>query len=124
MGKNLDNIKERKVPITLNGKEMHVKFGFEAFALLEDKFGTLEQAMSKLGDGKMSTLCTLLWAGLQDGLEEGEILTEKQVAKMLELDSLGTVMEVVTKAVNMALPQESPKETKNSKNDLPIPIQK
>lgn len=124
MGKNLDNIKEKRVPINLGGKEYLVKFGFEAFALLEEKFGTLELAMKKFEEGKMTTLCTLLWAGLQDGLEDGEVLTEKQVSRMLELDSLGGVVEVLTRAINAALPEEAPKEAKNQKNALPIPTQK
>ena len=123
MGKNLDNVKEKRVAITLD-KPRYIKFGFEAFALLEEKFGTLEQAMSALEEGKLNTLKTILWAGLQDGLEEDEVLTEKQVGKMLEIDMLSMIVAAITSAINQAMPQEQEKEKKNPKNALPIPTQK
>lgn len=122
MGKNLDNVREKRVAITLD-RERYVKFGFEAFSLLEEKFGTLELAMKALDDGKMATLKVLLWAGLQDDLEEDEVLTEKQVGKMLDLDMLSTVVDTVTAAINLALPQEQPKEAKTPKNARAIPTQ-
>lgn len=105
MGKNLENIKEKTVKIKLD-KERELKFGFTAFAILEERFGSLVSAMEALQSEKLSTILVLLWAGLQDSLEEGEVLTEKQLSKMLTMQELPKIMESLSTAINQGLPEE------------------
>lgn len=112
MGKNLENIKEQKVKIGLD-RVRYVKFGFNAFALLEEKFGDLEKAMEAFSQGKMKNVLTLLWAGLQDDLAEGEVLTEEQLGKMLNLNQLKEIGEAIAKALQYALPDSEEGNQKN-----------
>lgn len=114
MAKNLANVKEKKVKIELD-RVRYVKFGFDAFALLEEKFGTLEKAMEALSEGKLATMKTLLWAGLQEDLADGEELTEKQLGKMLDFSRLNEVVSAITEAINNALPEV--KEEASLKNE-------
>lgn len=105
MGKNLESIKEPKVKIMLD-RVRYLKFGYEAFSLLEEKFGDLEKAMAAFSEGKLNTVSTLLWAGLQDDLAEGEVLTEKQVVKMLKLSQLAEIGDAIAQALKNAFPED------------------
>lgn len=108
MGKNLSKVKEERVPIQLD-RVRYLKFGFGAFSILEEKFGSLELALNALTDGKMSTIRLLLWAGLQDDLAEDEVMTEKQLEKMLSLRDLPMLMEALQTAIMSAMPEEETK---------------
>lgn len=45
-------------------RERIIKFDMNAFALLEEKYGTIQQAMESLQQGKIKDVRTILWAGL------------------------------------------------------------
>lgn len=53
-----------RVTVELGGKERVLQFDLNAFAELENKYGSIEEAMNKLMDGKMGDIRTILWAGL------------------------------------------------------------
>lgn len=62
---NLKDIKEvAPVTIFLGGRERVVKYDLNAFAELENTYGTVDAAMAKLSDGKLKDLRNILWAGL------------------------------------------------------------
>lgn len=58
--------KEVTVFLGDSGKERDrvIKFDMNAFALLEDKYGTIQEAMESLQKGKIKDVRTILWAGL------------------------------------------------------------
>ncbi len=82
----LHDIREVRIPIELD-KPRTLLFDLNAFAELEDKFGSL-----------------LLWAGL---LHEDENLTERQVGAMISLTNVEKIMEQITEALTAALPEDT-----------------
>ena len=99
----LKDIREVRIPIELD-KSRTLLFDLNAFAELEDKFGSLDQAFQKMQQGSVKATRTLLWAGL---LHEDEKLTERQVGAMISLTNVETIMEQITEALTAALPEDT-----------------
>ena len=94
----LHDIREVRIPIELD-KPRTLLFDLNAFAELEDKFGSLDQAFQKMQQGSVKATRTLLWAGL---LHEDEKLTERQVGAMISLTNVEKIMEQITEALTAA----------------------
>lgn len=104
---NLNKVRTRAIPIVLD-KPRTVKFDLNAYAELEDKFGSVENALTKLQEGSIKAVRALLWAGLlhEETDENGEYsLTERQVGAMLGMVELEDVMEIIAQAMGDALPE-------------------
>ena len=99
----LHDIREVRIPIELD-KPRTLLFDLNAFAELEDKFGSLDQAFQKMQQGSVKATRTLLWAGL---LHEDEKLTERQVGAMISLTNVERIMEQITDALTAALPEDT-----------------
>ena len=115
MGKNLDNVKTKSVKINLD-KERELLYDFNAFVELEEKFGTIEDAMEELQKGKLKNIRTILWVGL---LSEDEEITEKFVGKQLGLSKLQDIAEKINEALSNALPEVKEQTEKTYK--IPYP---
>lgn len=87
-------------------KERHLVYDLNAYAELEDRFGSVEAAMGKLQEGSLKTLRTVLWVGL---MHEQEDLTEKEVGKLVGMAEL----EYITKSISEAFDRSSPSTTGN-----------
>ncbi len=98
----LRDVKEMAVSLVLD-KPRTIKFDLNAFAVLEDKYGSMEKAFQAMQSGSIKAARTLLWAGL---LHEDENLTERQAGGMVTLARMEEVMDSVTKALTEAMPQE------------------
>jgi len=110
MASNLKKVKPEKVKIVLD-KTRTLVYDLNAFAELEDQFGSIEDAMKALEGGKIKAIIAILWAGL---VHEEETLTPKQVGSIIGLGDLQQVAEALGKAINTALPEvESGSEGKN-----------
>ena len=89
----LHDIREVRIPIELD-KPRTLLFDLNAFAELEDKFGSLDQAFQKMQQGSVKATRTLLWAGLRQNYrcltvwDAGELITE-------HLQRGGTLEEVI-----------------------------
>lgn len=105
---NVTDIRPKPIRIVLD-KERTLLFDLNAFACLEEEYGSIEEALDALAKGKVKALRAILWAGLQ---HEDEGLTVKDVGKLLTLADLQRVAE----AVNEALAQALPKPEKNAEN--------
>ena len=81
----LHDIREVRIPIELD-KPRALLFDLNAFAELEDKFGSLDQAFQKMQQGSVKATRTLLWAGL---LHEDETLDRAQGGRDDFLDQCG-----------------------------------
>ncbi len=99
---SLHDIKSMVVPLALD-KPRTIKFDLNAFAELEEKYGSMEKAFSAMQSGSIKAARTLLWAGL---LHEDESLTERKVGGLVTLENLSTVMDSITVALTEAIPQE------------------
>lgn len=98
-------VRVKKVPVQLD-KERHLVYDMNAFCELEERFGTLQQAMEELQKGSLKAIRTALWAGL---VHEDESLTEKQVGAMIGVVDLQDVAKKMAEAIQAALPEADAK---------------
>ena len=97
----LKDIREITVPIELD-RPRGLKFDLNAFAELEDKFGSMDAAFQAMQKGSLKAARTLLWAGL---LHEDETLTERKIGGMVTLANMSGIMESITSALTAAMPE-------------------
>lgn len=95
------------------GKDRYIRFDLNAFAEMETKFGTMEEAQERLKGGSMKDIRTVLWLGLiwnEVILDEitGEPLrytiSEYQVGSWLTTLNLEEVMSKLQDAISGSLP--------------------
>ena len=99
----LRDVKPIAIPLALD-KPRTLKFDLNAFAELEEVYGSMEQAFAAMQSGSMKAARTLLWAGL---LHEDENLTPRKVGAMVTLENLEGVMDSITTALLEAMPQDT-----------------
>ncbi len=134
----LNNVRVKGIPVEIGGKTFYLKYDLNAFAALEDKYGSMEEVfkaiegedlkdkdgkvlMTKDKDGKdvprksfsFKLVRTILWTGLMSG---DKSLTEWQVGAMLEPSALETIMELAAQAMEAALPKPPEEEAGAAKN--------
>lgn len=112
---NVADIRVKPVKIVLD-KERTLLFDLNAFACLEEEYGSVDEALDALAKGKVKALRAILWAGL---IHEDESLTVKDVGKLLTLAELQRVAEAVNEALAQALPK--PNEDKKNAEIPPQP---
>lgn len=107
---NLADIRPKKIVInvpeaqlvTMNlDKERHLKFDLNAFAMLEEKYGSIDEALRKIENGSITALRFILWAGL---VHEDPTLTVEDVGRMFDIRNLSEVSKQIFEAVGAAMP--------------------
>lgn len=115
---NLDQVREKKTKININGKEMVVRYDLNALAELEENFGSLEDLENALNTGGMKNLRKILWIGLK---HEDENLTEKEVGAAFDLKSLVNVGTIIKEALTGSMPE--PEETTEEEKEKNVTSQ-
>ncbi len=109
---NLNDIREKKTPIIIDNETKHLHYDLNAFAELEEIYGSIDEAMAALSSGSIKAIINVLRAGL---LHENESLTTREVGKMFDLSRLKEIGGQVNLAIVRAIPQQNPEtESKNS----------
>lgn len=112
MGKELDNVKPEKVTLKIHGKEREIKFGFSAWAKLENEYGGLEnldKMQEEVEKRPFNVIPHLLFIGLVD--KEG--VTEENILDDYGLNDIQMITEKFNKAIFGSLPQAD-----NSKKEV------
>jgi hypothetical protein len=115
-----DDVKVASFTIDLDRKRT-VAFDMNAFIALEDRFGSVEDAMSILREmfkkkkGALKIIRTFLWAGLQSSILDDEVeLTEKQVGALITTSNMSDITHKLSNAISGSLPEEDvPVDEKN-----------
>ncbi len=101
------NIKKlRREPIVIDigdGVERTLRYTLNSFALIEEKYGTIDKAMEALNSGSVAAIRFVLWAGL---IHEDENLSEHYVGNQIDLSDLEDLAEKMNKAMMGDLPQD------------------
>jgi len=101
------NIKKlRREPIVVDigdGVERTLRYTLNSFALIEEKYGTIDKAMEALNSGSVAAIRFVLWAGL---IHEDENLSEHYVGNQIDLSDLEDLAEKMNKAMMGDLPQD------------------
>ena len=95
-------------------KERSILFDLNAFAELEDLYGTIEDAMAALEKGSLKAVRAILWAGL---VHEDIQLTEKKVGSLVTLPDLPVLSEAIKQAFEEAMPAEMKEEMEQAAAD-------
>jgi hypothetical protein len=95
---NLNKVQHKPVKITLNdGVEREINFTLNAMALLEEKYGSVDNAFALLDKHSVIALRYILWAGLRKTSPE---LTEEQVGDLIDTVYLQDLMESMGTALS------------------------
>ena len=101
------NIKKlRREPVIVDigdGVERTLRYTLNSFALIEEKYGTIDKAMEALSSGSVAAVRFALWAGL---IHEDENLSEHYVGNQIDLSDLEDLAEKMNKAMMGDLPQD------------------
>lgn len=99
-------VKPTEASLVIGGRERKIKFGFSAWAKLEEKYGgfkNIGQMEKDMQEKPFQTIPFLIWIGLQDkeGLKEETVLDE------FGMEDMGKVSEVLGRALYGSLPEET-----------------
>ena len=101
------NIKKlRREPVIVDigdDVERTLRYTLNSFALIEEKYGTIDKAMEALNSGSIAAIRFVLWAGL---VHEDENLSEHYVGNQIDLSDLEDLAEKMNKAMMGDLPQD------------------
>lgn len=122
---NVSKVKPMRVFVELD-KQRELKYDLNAYTELEKRFGSVEEAMTKLQEGSMQSIKIILWVGLIH--EEAVIdpdtgdaisynITPYQVGGWISPGILADVTHKLTEAIGASMP-EAPVETER----IPLPM--
>lgn len=103
MGTELENVKAAKVTLMIHGKEREIKFGFSAWAKLEEEYDgikNLDKMQEQIEDKPFKYLPHLLYIGLVD--KEG--VTEENILEEYGLQDIQKIVDVFSRAFYNSLP--------------------
>lgn len=98
--KKASNLKLKSVPVELD-KKRNLRFDMNAFAYLEETFGSIQEALSQLQTGKIKAVLEVLKAGL---LHEDETLTTREIGKSIGLNDIAPLARSINEAMGLSLP--------------------
>ena len=101
----LSKVQTPKVTLMIHGKEREIKYGFSAWAKIEQEYGGLENIEKLQEDVEkrpFQTIPHLIWLGLVDK----EDVTEETVLDEYGLNDVQLITDVFQRALNGSLPQE------------------
>lgn len=101
---NIKKLKREPIVIDIgDGVERTLRYTLNSFALIEEKYGTIDKAMEALNSGSIVAIRFVLWAGL---VHEDENLSEHYVGNQIDLSDLEDLAEKMNKAMMGDLPQD------------------
>lgn len=109
---NVKDVRIKMVPIVLD-KERNLKFDLNAFAELEEIYGSIDDAMEAMEKGSIKAVRALLWCGL---IHEDAELTTKDVGALIGLSSLQDLATALTTAMGTQMPAEPKSKGKGKGN--------
>jgi hypothetical protein len=106
----LEKVQTKKVTLFIHGKEREIKFGFSAWAKLEEEYDgikNLEKMQEQVEKRPFKYIPHLLYIGLVD--KEG--VTEENILDDYGLNDIQKITNVFFEAINGSLPQEENSKT-------------
>jgi hypothetical protein len=115
----LQKVKAGKVTLMIHGKEREIKFGFSAWAKLEEEYGglkNLDKMQAQIEERPFTYIPHLLYIGLLD--KEG--VTEENILDEYGLADIEKITDVFNRAIYGSLPvgDESKKAEMEAENSL------
>ena len=117
MGKELEKVKNEKITLFIQGKEREIKFGFSAWAKLEEEYDGIQNIVKmqkQIEERPFRYIPHLLFIGLLDksaykdenGNEYPEV-TEENILDEYGLNDMEMISEVFNRALYGSLPLDN-----------------
>ena len=135
---NKSNLDQVRVPAgayyigVFGGKARYIRYDLNAFAEMEDLFGSMEAAQERLQGGSMKDIRTVLWLGLiWDEVVLDEVtgdpikytLSQYEVGSWLTTMNLQDVMDKLQSAISGSLPDnDGSKTSAETMNQAAAPV--
>lgn len=102
----LSLVKPKTTMLTLGEREYPLVYDFNAFAELEETFGSVQEAFEKLSSKtpKMGDILSIIKAGLASSEVE---VSRKELGSYLTPANLGEVMALLDEAIKIAMPEDN-----------------
>jgi hypothetical protein len=110
---NVNQVKRNPVYVDLD-KQRQLKYTLNSFAEMEDRYGSVDDALKAVEKGKIKAVRFMLWTGL---IHEDENLTEKQVGAMIEVQDLDSLSAKMNETMAGDLPDQKIKEAVANPNE-------
>lgn len=107
------NVKEVRQPsptLELGGKVRTFAYDLNAFAEMEEKYGSIEKGLAAMDKGSMIAMRFMIYLGLK---HEDPNLTEEEVGNLVTMETLPEISEAMAAAIKVNLPQKQHKSTKS-----------
>ena len=135
---NKSNLDQVRVPAgayyigAFGGKDRYIRYDLNAFAEMEDLFGSMEAAQERLQGGSMKDIRTVLWLGLiWDEVVLDEVtgdpikytLSQYEVGSWLTTMNLQDIMDKLQSAISGSLPDnDGSKTSAETMNQAAAPV--
>lgn len=108
---NVNKVIRKPVHIDIgDGRQRELKYTLNSFALMEDRYGTIDDAMEAMEKGSIKAVRFALWAGL---VHEDSELTEEYVGSMIDLSELESIATKMNEAMIGDLPEQVTNQNPN-----------
>lgn len=105
----VNDVRRKPIFVNLKGEEHEIIFSLEAFAEMEERYGSVDAAMEEMNKGKVKDIKFFLWAAL---LHEDNPPSEKEIAKAIDIRDLKELIARVMQALGADAPS-SPDQNPN-----------
>lgn len=109
---NLNKIKREPIILNLD-KERQLKFTLNSFAEMEDKYGTVDNAIKAMDGGSIKAVRFMLWTGL---VHEDKSLTEEAVGDLIDMADMEELADKMSLAMGGDTPDDKDKEEAKTVN--------
>lgn len=99
---NISKVRREPVFVDLD-KARRLKYTLNSFAMLEEKYGSVDAALKKMEGGSILVIRFILWAGL---VHEDKSLTEEQVGDMIDIQDMDVIAEKMGECMKVDLPDK------------------
>lgn len=109
--KELTLVKPNRKSIVIDDKKYTMVYDFNAFAELEEEYGTIQNAFDALTKGnKVVDILKILHAGLASNKEVPSL---KVLGSHITLAEIPQIAECISECIESAMPKESEEKAKN-----------
>lgn len=109
---SVKDVRVKAIPVgNLGGKERSIKYDLNAFAELEEHYGSVDKAMEELEQGSIKAVRVMLWAGLiHEELDDKGIpmITPKLVGSWIGIGDLEELSTKIYAAMESVAPKVIP----------------
>lgn len=127
MGK-VSDVRNKNVPVEIAGVQRNLRLDLNAYAELEELYGSVDDAMEALDSGSIKALRVLLWAALLHDFTDDDgnyTLTVKQVGRWVDVGDVDEFSDKLNEAILLSLPKSTreaaEKAMKEGKTEIPLP---